>query len=140
MRISTKVDYAVRAVAEVASQPASAVGISNAQEIPLNFLEHILEELEQARIVRHTVDGFELSRDPEQITIADIVEAVEGPLVAVRGEPPEGFAYPGAAQALPRVWVAVRERLGGVLENVTIADLASGRLPAGVERVAAGAS
>lgn len=144
MRISTKVDYAVRVVAELASEPGvpvPAARISDAQVIPLNFVEHILEELEHAGIVRADSEpsgGVELVRDPASLTIAEISEAVEGPLAAVRGEPPEDFTYPGAARALPRVWVAVRENLGGVLGKVTIADVASGKLPASVDGVAAG--
>jgi Rrf2 family protein len=144
MRISSKVDYAVRAVAELASEPGVAVPatrISDAQAIPLNFLEHILEELQQGGIVRADPEkggGFEFVGDPAEVTIADIAEAVEGPLAAVRGEPPEDFTYPGAARALPRVWVAVRENLGRVLEHVTIADVASGKLPASIDGVAAG--
>jgi Rrf2 family protein len=131
-------------VAELASepgQPVPATRISDAQAIPLNFLKHILEELENGGIVRGESEpgaGFELARDPGEVTIAEIAEAVEGPLAAVRGEPPEDSTYPGAARALPRVWVAVRENLGGVLGKVTIADVASGKLPASVEGVAAG--
>jgi Rrf2 family protein len=143
MRISTKVDYAVRTVAELASEPGRplpATQISEAQAIPLNFVEHILQELQHGGIVRPEPEpgaGFELARNPAEVTIAEIAEAVDGPLAAVRGEPPEDFTYPGAASVLPRLWVAVRENLGSVLGKVTIADVASGKLPASVEAVGA---
>ena len=86
---------------------------------------------------RRGVDGgFRLARPAAQITIADIIRAVEGPLASVRGEPPEDRTYGGAARVLPRVWIAVRKNLRTVLEQVSIADVASGDLPRAVERLA----
>src|SRR5205085_11267783 len=117
MRISAKADYAVRAAVELAAapdeKPVKAERIATAQGIPLNFLENILGELRHPGIVRShrgAEDGFRLARPAAQLTLADIIRAVEGPLASVRGGPPEEASYPGAAEALPRVWLAVRQR------------------------------
>jgi Rrf2 family protein len=143
VRISAKADYAVRAAVELAAtpgeRPVKAELIATAQEIPLNFLENILGELRHAGIVRShrgAEGGFRLARPAEQVTIADIIRAVEGPLAIVRGGPPEETAYPGASVALPRVWIAVRANLRKVVEHVTVADVAHGKLPAAIERLA----
>jgi Rrf2 family protein len=136
MRISAKADYAVRAAVELAAapneKPIKAETIATKQGIPLNFLENILGELRHAGIVRSQrgfEGGFRLARAPADITIADIIRAVEGPLASVRGGPPEESNYPGAASELPRVWIAVRKNLRDVVEQVTVADVANGRLP-----------
>jgi Rrf2 family protein len=143
MRISAKADYAVRAAVELAAadgeKPVKAERIAVAQEIPLNFLENILGELRHAGIVRShrgADGGFRLAKPAGEVTIADIIRAVEGPLASVRGGPPEETSYPGASEALPRVWIAVRANLRRVVEHVTLADVASGRLPAEIERLA----
>ncbi|MDQ6927689.1 MAG: Rrf2 family transcriptional regulator [Actinomycetota bacterium] len=138
MRVSAKVDYAVRALVELAAAGAGPVKgdvISAAQDIPLNFLENILRDLRRAGIVgsqRGAVGGYRLVVPAEQITIADVVRAVEGALADVRGLPPEEVEYAGPAAALKDVWIATRATLRSVLEVVTIADVASGRLPADV--------
>jgi Rrf2 family protein len=143
MRISAKADYAVRAVVELAAatdeRPVKAERIATAQGIPLNFLENILGELRHAGIVRShrgAEGGFRLAKAAELISIADVIRAVEGPLASVRGGPPEDSEYSGAAEALLRVWIAVRANLRKVVENVTVADVASGRLPKTVDRLA----
>jgi Rrf2 family protein len=143
LRISAKADYAVRAAVELAAasgeKPVKAERIATAQQIPLNFLENILGELRHSGIVRSqrgAEGGFMLASPAAQITVADVMRAVEGPLASVRGGPPEETAYGGAAAALPRVWIAVRANLRGVVENVTLADIAAGRLPAKIERLA----
>jgi Rrf2 family protein len=143
MRISAKADYAVRAAVELAAapgeKPVKAERLASAQGIPLNFLENILGELRHAGIVRShrgADGGFRLAKAADEVTIADVIRAVEGPLATVRGAPPEDSAYPGAAGALPRVWIAVRKSLRGVVEHVTLADVAAGRLPATIERLA----
>ncbi|WP_249009900.1 Rrf2 family transcriptional regulator [Conexibacter sp. DBS9H8] len=143
MRISAKADYAVRAVVELAAstedKPVKAERIATAQEIPLNFLENILGELRHAGIVRShrgAEGGFRLARPAEEIQVAEVIRAVEGPLASVRGAPPEDSSYPGASAALPRVWIAVRANLRRVVEVVTIADIASGALPDAVEALA----
>jgi Rrf2 family protein len=142
MRISAKADYAVRAVIELAAaqdgQPVKAERVATAQEIPLNFLENILGELRHAGIVRShrgAEGGFRLAKPAEQITIADIIRAVEGPLATVRGGPPEESSYPGPAADLPKVWIAVRQSLRAVVERVTVGDLANGRLPRTVAKM-----
>jgi len=143
MRISAKADYAVRAAVELAAvtddKPVKAERIATSQDIPLNFLENILGELRHAGIVRShrgADGGFRLARAADDITVADVIRAVEGPLATVRGGPPEDSAYGGAAEAMPRVWIAVRKSLRSVVENVTLADVASGKLPAKIDRLA----
>src|SRR5437764_12704036 len=139
MRISAKADYAVRAAIELATspdgRPVKAERIATAQAIPLNFLENILGELRHAGIVRSqrgADGGFRLAKPAGRVTIADVMRAVEGPLATVRGGPPEESTYPGAASELPRVWIAVRKSLRQVVEQVTVADVATGRLPKAV--------
>lgn len=136
MRISAKADYAVRAAAELAAAerqgPMKAEQIAAAQEIPLNFLLNILSELRRAKIVqshRGAGGGFRLARDPSEITIADVIRAVEGPLANVHESRPDQLEYPGPAAGLREVWIAVRASLRAVLESVTLADLAKGSLP-----------
>jgi Rrf2 family protein len=143
VRISAKADYAVRAAVELAAatddKPVKAERVATAQEIPLNFLENILGELRHSGIVRSqrgAEGGFMLAKPADKITVADVMRAVEGPLASVRGAPPEEAEYGGAAGALPRVWIAVRANLRGVMENVTLADIAAGRLPAKINRLA----
>jgi Rrf2 family protein len=142
MRISAKADYAVRAVVELAAddgdKPVKAERIATAQEIPLNFLENILGELRHAGIVRShrgAEGGFRLAKPGNEVTVADVIRAVEGPLASVRGGPPEDATYTGAATTLPRVWIAVRANLRRVVENVTIADIANSKLPRSVEKL-----
>jgi Rrf2 family protein len=139
MRISAKADYAVRAVAELAAadgeKPVKAERIATAQGIPLNFLENILGELRHAGVVRShrgAEGGFRLAKAAEDVTVADVIRAVEGPLASVRGGPPEDATYNGAATTLPQVWIAVRVNLRRVMERVTVADIASGQLPPAV--------
>jgi Rrf2 family protein len=135
MRVSAKVDYAVRALAELAaaaSGPVKGETIANSQAIPVNFLENILSDLRRAGIVasqRGAAGGYWLSVPPGTVTIADVVRIVEGPLADVRGAPPEDLDYAGPAASLREVWVATRANLRAVLEAVTIGDLAAGRLP-----------
>jgi Rrf2 family protein len=143
VRISAKADYAVRAAVELAAasgeKPVKAERIATAQGIPLNFLENILGELRHSGIVRShrgAEGGFRLAKPADQVTVADVIRAVEGPLASVRGGPPEEASYGGAATALPRVWIAVRANLRAVVERVTLADIAGGRLPARIDKLA----
>jgi Rrf2 family protein len=143
VRISAKADYAVRAAIELAAapdgKPICAERLATAQGIPLDFLHNILGELRHAGIVRSHRGfdgGFRLARGADQVTIADIIRAVEGPLATVRGGPPEYSTYAGAATALPRVWIAVRKNLRSVVEHVTVADVARGQLPKAIDRLA----
>ncbi len=135
MRVSAKVDYALRAVIELAAAgdgPIKGERIAQAQEIPLKFLENILGDLRQAGIVRSqrgVEGGYWLARPPEEISVADVVRTVEGPIANVRGIGPESVSYVGSAERLQDVWIAVRANLRAVLERVTIADVARGELP-----------
>jgi Rrf2 family protein len=136
MRISAKADYAVRATLELAAadegEPVKGEVIADAQDIPLQFLEHILLELKHARIVRAkrgAKGGYWLARPPDDITLANVIRAVEGPLANIQDDAPEQTRYPGHAERLREVWVAVRANLRAVLEQVTLADVATGELP-----------
>jgi len=136
MRTTAKADYAVRAAVELAAagagDPVKAEQISEAQSIPLNFLENILAELRRGGIVesrRGAAGGYLLARPAEEITVADVIRAVEGPLANVRGVSPDLLEYQGSAECLRDVWVALRANVRGVLEQVTLADIAKGELP-----------
>ena len=142
MRVSAKVDYAVRALVELAAAgegPVKGEVIAASQDMPLSFTENILGELRRAGMVasqRGAEGGYWLARPPSEIAVADIIRAVEGPLAAVRGGRPEQLEYPGAAAELPRLWIAVRANLRAVLERVTLADLAAGELPRDIAELA----
>jgi Rrf2 family protein len=136
MRITAKADYAVRATCELAARagqgPVKGDVIAASQRIPLKFLENILGEMKKSGILasqRGAVGGYWLARPADQITVADVIRAVEGPLADVRGQRPEVLAFDGAATALRDVWLAVRVSLRSVLEQVTVADIARGELP-----------
>jgi Rrf2 family protein len=136
MRISAKADYAVRATLEMAAAedgtPVKGERLADAQKIPLQFLEHILLELKHARLVRAkrgARGGYWLARAPEDITVAEVIRAVEGPLANIQDAPPEATDYPGAAASLRDVWVAVRANMRNVLEGVTLAQVRDGELP-----------
>jgi Rrf2 family protein len=141
MRVSAKADYAVRAAAELAAAdegPVKGGMLAEAQDIPLQFLEHILLELKHNGIVRArrgAKGGYWLARPADEVTIADVVRAVEGPIADVQSTPPEAIKYSGNSEHLRDVWVAVRASLRSVLEVVTLADLVSGELPSIVEEL-----
>jgi Rrf2 family protein len=143
VRVSAKVDYALRATIELAAAgdgPVKGERIAQAQEIPLKFLENILGDLRHAGIVRSqrgAEGGYWLARAPEEITVADVVRAVEGPIANVRGLGPESVEYAGSAERLRDVWIAVRANLRAVLEHVTLADVADGELPPEIRALAA---
>jgi len=136
MRISAKVDYAVRAAVQLAAadadRPMKGDAIAQAQGIPVKFLENILSDLRHAGLVRSqrgAEGGYWLNRPASDIAIADVIRAVEGPLASVRGQRPEDITYEGAAEPLSRVWIAVRASLRAVAEHVTLADVAADDLP-----------
>ncbi|WP_084129801.1 Rrf2 family transcriptional regulator [Demequina sp. NBRC 110055] len=144
MRISAKADYAVRAAAELAASldgaPRTAEDLAATQQIPRKFLEAILTALRAEGLVvsqRGLGGGYRLARDAAQISVADVVRAVDGPLVFVRGERPSELDYQGPAAPLIDVWVALRANVRAVLEAVTLADLASGSLPRDVRALLA---
>ena len=141
MRITAKADYAVRAAAELAAAqpdgaPVKGEHLAKSQGIPQNFLENILTELRRAGIVRTrrgADGGYQLARPAAEITVADVLRAVEGPARRGAGHAaPRSSRTTGAAEHLPEVWIALRASLRSVLENVTLADLASGKLPRAV--------
>lgn len=138
MHISARVDYAMRALAELTIAQATtdrwvkAESLARAQGIPMKFLEGILRDLRQAGIVvsqRGAEGGYRLGRAPEGISVADVIRALDGPLAAVRGRPPEETSYAGAAEHLQAIWIATRAALREVLEQVSLADVVSGSLP-----------
>lgn len=143
MHISAKADYAVRAaihLASVSEGPTKSDAIATAQEIPAKFLESIMTSLKAGGVVRSQLGpsgGYWLARPADGITVADVIRAVDGPLASVRGQRPELVSYTGSAEPLTSVWLAVRSSLREVLEHVTLADLATDRLPADVVRRAA---
>jgi Rrf2 family protein len=137
VRVSAKLDYAVRAAVELAAasgtgRPMKAEAIARAQNIPVKFLENILQGLRNGRVVesrRGPEGGHLLARPPEEISIADVVRAIDGPLGSVGGRPPEVIEFPGAAAPMQEVWVAARAGLREVLERVTLADVVAAELP-----------
>lgn len=143
MRISAKADYALRAMAQLASEPQNvpvkAEHIAEAQDIPLRFLLGILSELKHARLVRSTrgaSGGYSLSRPADDITLAEILRVVEGPLVNLHDTRVGELGHRGAAKALTDVWRAVRANVRSVLEGVTVADVVANRLPREVRGLA----
>ncbi len=136
MRVTAKADYAVRAAVELASSsqdsPRKVDEIVQAQGIPVSFLENILTQLRSAGVVRSQrgpEGGYWLAHPAAEVTLAEVIRAVEGPLVGVRGQRPEEIDYTGSAASLQQVWIALRANLRKVLELVTVADVAAGKLP-----------
>ncbi|HWY17795.1 MAG TPA: Rrf2 family transcriptional regulator [Solirubrobacteraceae bacterium] len=136
MHVTAKADYAVRAVVELASgsqdSPRKVDEVAKAQGIPVSFLENILTQLRSAGLVRSQrgpEGGYWLAHPPAEVNLAQVIRAVEGPLVGVRGLRPEEVSYEGSAESLQQVWLALRANLRKVLEHVTLADVASGKLP-----------
>jgi Rrf2 family protein len=143
VRLSAKSDYALRAMAELGAHPPDhalkAEEIATSQQIPLRFLLGILNELRRARLVtsqRGVQGGYTLARPADEINLADVLRAIDGPLVSVHDESVASMRYLGPAVGLRDVWMALRTSLRSVLEAVTLADLIAGDLPASVrERV-----
>lgn len=144
MRLSARVDYALRAVCELASSggegPVTAERIATAQQIPPKFLESILLQLRRSGIVnaqRGPEGGYWLARAANEISLADIIRVIDGPLAHVRGQRPEQLGYHGAATSLQEVWIALRASEREILDLVTIADVVSDGLPERVRTLAA---
>jgi len=136
MRVSAKVDYALRAMSQLAAWtsggPVAATRLADEQAIPLKFLHGVLADLKRARLVRSTRGpdgGYELARPADEITVADVFRAVDGPLVTVRDTGLTELEYTGPAETLRDVWMAARASLRYVFERVTLADLVAGELP-----------
>ena len=144
MQVSAKTDYALRAASELARAATEEAGpikgewISESQGIPKKFMENILHDLKRSGIVRTrrgASGGYWLALPAEEISLATIIRAVEGPLANVRGEWPEAVEYQGAAVHLQEVWIAVRANLRAVLESVTLADIVDGELPSSITKL-----
>jgi Rrf2 family protein len=139
MRLSARADYALRAAIELAAAReghVTAEQLAHAQNIPGKFLETILTHLRRSGLVRSQRGpdgGFWLARPANEISLADIIRAIDGQLLGVRGERPENISYPGAAEPLQRVWIALRANERAVLETVTLADIVSGKLPEAIQ-------
>jgi Rrf2 family protein len=143
VKLSAKADYAVRAVLVLAAhegeRPVKGEMIARTQDLPPKFVENILGELKHAGIVgsqRGPDGGYRLARPPSEVTLADVIRVVDGPIAAVAGVRPEDVSYPPGAEALPGVWLEARGMLRSVLETTTFADLVerSQRLAAGGTR------
>ncbi len=139
MRVSAKSDYALRALIELAvrpdGMPVSAEELGRLQGIPHGFLQAILADLRRAGVVlsqRGQSGGWRLAKESAEVTVADVIRAVDGPLVSVHGERPEAISYNDSAETLQLVWIAARSSLREVCEAVTIHDLADRRLPPSV--------
>jgi Rrf2 family protein len=136
MRVSAKSDYALRALIALACKPdgvaVTAEELGRLQDIPHGFLQAILAELRRAGLVRSQrgqAGGWLMGRPPEDVRVADVIRAVDGPLVNVYGIRPEAVSYNEATRGLQLVWIAARSSLRDVLERVSIRDLADGTLP-----------
>src|SRR3954468_6070261 len=139
MRVSAKSDYALRALIELAGRedgaPVSAEELGRLQDIPHGFLQAILADLRRAGVVmsqRGQSGGWRMGRPADSVTVADVIRAVDGPLVSVYGLRPEAVTYNESAAVLQHVWIAARSSLRDVFEAVTIRALADGRLPRSV--------
>ncbi|SCL18797.1 Rrf2 family protein [Micromonospora pallida] len=149
MRLSARVDYALRATAELAAvagdgpsrtRPVTAEQIARAQDIPPKFLESILLQLRRGGVVhaqRGPEGGYWLARPAAEISLAEVIRVIDGPLAHVRGQRPEQLGYHGAARALQEVWIALRASEREILEMVTVADVAAGTLPERINQLAA---
>lgn len=141
MQISAKTDYAIRALLNLAAHEPQLVKIDTIvreQGLPRKFVESILGELRRAGLVRSqrgAEGGYALARPAEEITLGAVIRAVDGPLAEVRGLRPHEATYAGLAQHLPDVWIAVRASLRRVLDEVTLGQVLSGKLPAHVRRM-----
>jgi len=134
MRLSARVDYALRAMSELAAAnaPRTVEQLSEAQHIPNKYLESILGELRRTGLLRSQrgpEGGYRLSRPAEEISIADVIRALDGELANVRGSRPENLAYVGAAAALQEVWIALRASERTILEGVSLAHVVAGEMP-----------
>lgn len=133
--MNARVDYAVRAVVQIASRPEAVTTkreLSETQGIPARFLENILVQLVRSAVLvasRGARGGYSLGRPPIEISVADVVRAIDGPLAGVRGAPPEQIEYPASSRHVQEIWVALRSSMRSVLEDTTIEALVSGELP-----------
>ena len=140
MRISARTDYAIRVLVELAadtSRPLTCEGIASSQQIPYRFLKAVVRDLRQAELVRSQrgcEGGYWLGRPAEQISLADVVAAVDGELLTVNGESPDGLVYPAPAELVDRLWHGLRAHIGELFGGISVADLAAGDPQQLVER------
>ena len=142
MEVSARVDYGMRALLELTHQatqdPERLVtcdSLARNLAMSAKYLESILRSLRQAGIIssqRGSEGGYRLAQPASEVTVADVIRALEGPLAGVRGQPPEEAIYPGRAAHLRDVWVATRAALRDVLEHVTLAEIETGQMPPSV--------
>jgi Rrf2 family protein len=148
VRITAKVDYAVRAAAELAARYSTlddpgyvkADEVAESQAAPEAFVLGILNQLKLAGLVeskRGADGGYRLAFPPDRITVADIIRAIDGPLANVAGAYVEDVSYPGAAERVRDVWVALRAAMRTVLDETSLADVAAGSLPDGIRALIA---
>src|SRR4051812_47720451 len=143
MRISARTQYALRAATELAAAPPGPVPaekIAVAQNIPRRFLDNILLQLRRSGIIhsqRGPDGGYWLAKPAGEIALADVIRVIDGPLANVRGQRPEELGYQGAATSLQDVWIALRASEREILESVSVADVAGGKLPKRVRTLAA---
>ena len=141
MRVSARADYALRACAELAvagDERLKRDELSSRQGIPIQYLESVLLQLKHAGILqshRGAAGGFRLARHPSEISLADVIRAVDGPMADVRGDRPEQVEYPGPAARLQDIWIALRASLRGILEGTSLEDLVKGTLSPEIERL-----
>ena len=140
-RLSARTNCAIRALTELAASrdgPLTAQYIARAQAIPRSYVAGILTELRRLGLVRshrgRPGAGYELDRPAARITLAEVIGATERDL----SRPSlDEISYPGAAEPLRDVWLAVRTALSAVLGSVTLADVAGGTLPEAVRLLTA---
>ncbi len=141
MRVTARADYAMRAVTELAAAGGTLLKrdeIASRQEIPIEFLESVMLALKHAGIVqsqRGASGGFRLARPADSISVADVVRAVDGPMLDVRGDRAEAIAYAGPAERVQDVWIAVRASLREILEGTSVQDIVDGKMPKPVTRL-----
>lgn len=141
MRVSARADYALRACAELAAAEGHRLKreeMASRQDIPVQFLESVLLQLKHAGILqshRGATGGFRLARPPSEISLADVIRAVDGPMADVRGDRPEQVAYHGPAERLQDIWIALRASLREILEGTSLEDLVTGDLSPEIRRL-----
>lgn len=142
MKISARVDYGLQAITQIAvstdtGERISAEAIARRHKIPYKFLEGILAQLKAAELLvshRGNAGGYELARHAADITIADVVRAIDGPLASVRDQAPEAARYAPPISNLTKIWIATRVALREVLEEITLQDLITDKFPSAIAR------
>jgi Rrf2 family protein len=141
MKLSTKARYGVRAVFDIAyhnsGRPTQARDIARRQDVPLRYLEQIFQELRHANLVdakRGPRGGYFLAREPEKITVGDIVRAVQGPIDLLALEDGEPRRRNGHASIWPNIWSELAQKIGAIFDGVSIKDLCQRGEALGIHR------